>query len=235
MKRALVLAEGKTEEAFVKQVLWEHFWGLGLHLEPTILTTKIVKAGRDFRGGLTTFGKFKNDILRLFRSRGDALVTTMIDYYRLPPDFPGVATLPTGSALERVEWIEKSVLLHFDAPPWFVPYLSLHEFEALLFASPEQFASTLPARHRVDELARIRAEFSSPEEINERPGLSPSKRIMTLFPSYQKALHGPIGAQRIGLARLRAECAHFNSWIAKLEHFASGVGPGGVSLPESAL
>ena len=51
MKRALVLVEGYTEERFVKDVLQEHFWTLNLSLTPTLLVTKTVKDGADFRGG----------------------------------------------------------------------------------------------------------------------------------------------------------------------------------------
>jgi hypothetical protein len=71
------------------------------------------------------------------------------------------------------------------------------------------------------EFEAIRASVATPEEINERPELAPSKRIANLFPAYRKALHGPITAQRIGLKQIRSECPHFNDWMTKLEVFST--------------
>ena len=76
MKRALVLVEGQTEERFVKDVLFPYFWPLGLHLSATVLTTKRVRSGEAFKGGVTSFGRFENDARRLLGSAGAALVTT---------------------------------------------------------------------------------------------------------------------------------------------------------------
>src|SRR6266404_1562426 len=106
MKRALVLVEGLTEERFVKDLLREHFWHLQLDLAPTLLTTKRVKSGGSFRGGVTSFARFENDARRLLGTAGTALVTTMIDYYGLPEDFPGMGSRPPGQPLLRVAHVE---------------------------------------------------------------------------------------------------------------------------------
>jgi hypothetical protein len=58
--RALVLVEGQTEERFVKDVLAPTFWPRGLYLSPTILVTKRVKDGPNFKGGVTRFARFEN-------------------------------------------------------------------------------------------------------------------------------------------------------------------------------
>lgn len=221
MKRALVLAEGDTEERFIKEVLREHFWPLRLDLAPTLLTTKRVKSGGSFRGGVTSFGKFENDANRLLSSSGGALVTTMLDYYRLPADFPGMSNRPEGSPLVRVKHVEAALRSHFDNRGNLLPYLSLHEFEALLFSSEVALPNTLTVPEKSAEFAAIRAGFATPEDINERPGCSPSNRIEEMFPAYRKKFHGPTTAKRIGLERLRAECPHFNEWMAALESFAA--------------
>ncbi|GAX59856.1 periplasmic solute-binding protein [Candidatus Scalindua japonica] len=49
MKKALVLLEGQTEEAFVKRVLQEHLLKYNVSLIPTIVSTKRVKSGSDLR------------------------------------------------------------------------------------------------------------------------------------------------------------------------------------------
>jgi hypothetical protein len=222
MKRALVLAEGDTEERFIKEVLRGYFWGLGLDLAPTLLTTKRVKSGGSFRGGVTSFGKFENDARRLLGSCGGALVTTMLDYYGLPSDFPGMDSRPAGDPLVRVLHVEAAIKAHYREHTNFLPYLSLHEFESLLFASKDELPKALTTPTKAVEFAAIRAGFKTPEDINERPGHSPSSRIAALFPAYRKKFHGPTAARRIGLDVLRCECPHFRGWIRALESFAAG-------------
>lgn len=218
MKRALVLVEGQTEERFVKDVLQEHFWPMNLHLAPTVLTTKRVKSGKDFKGGVSNFGKFAGDLRRLLHGAGDALVTTFLDYDGLPTDFPGMSSLPPGRGFNRVQHIEKALSAHFGGNPKFLPYLSLHEFEALLFSSPDALPRTMTEMDKQQQFHSIRLDYPTPEHINEKNW--PSHRIFALFRSYRKRLHGPIAANRIGLDRIRSECPHFNEWIGKLEHYA---------------
>lgn len=221
-KRALVLAEGHTEERFIKEVLCDHFCLLGLDLAPTLLITKRVKQGGSFRGGVTSFGKFENDVRRLLGSSGGALVTTLLDYYGLPPDFPGMDSRPTGDPLKRVQHVEAAIKAHFDGRQDFLPYLSLHEFEALLFVSPEELSKALMPPAKAAEFAAVRAGLKTPEDINERPGQAPSQRIAAISPAYRKKFHGPTIAGRIGLDRLRAECPHFHEWLNALEAYARG-------------
>jgi hypothetical protein len=220
MKRALVLAEGPTEERFIKDVLREHFWAIDLDVAPTVVSTKRVRTGTAFRGGITSFGKFENDARRLLGTAGSALVTTMIDYYRLPADFPGMATRPVAKAIDRVKHVEGSIRSHFGNPQYFFPYLSVHEFEALLFCSPDELARALTQPEAAHRFAAERNGYATPEEINERPGFSPAERIRAISPSFQKTLHGPSVTKRVGLERLRADCPHFNQWITELETFA---------------
>src|SRR5262245_35382193 len=95
MKRALILVEGQTEERFVKDTLAPHLAAFDLYITPTLLTTKVVKSGPNFKGGVTSFAKFEGDLRRLLGGAGQGtLVTTMLDYYRLPDDFPGMADRP---------------------------------------------------------------------------------------------------------------------------------------------
>lgn len=220
-KRVLILVEGQTEERFVKDVLGPSFYELELFFQPTILVTKRVKDGPNFKGGVTNFAKFRNDAQRLMNSAGDALVTTMLDYYGLPLDFPGMdARPPQGTPIQRVTHVEAAIARDFGTPPNFLPFVVLHEFEAWLFSSVTELPRILTEPRKQQEVEAIRASVKTPEEINERPELAPSKRIANLFPAYKKTLHGPTTAARIGLSRIRGECPHFNDWITKLEAFA---------------
>lgn len=221
IKRALVLVEGQTEERFVKDVLAPALQQRSLYLKPTVLVTKRVKNGPNFKGGVTSFARFETDIRLLFQGAGDALVTTLLDYYGLPHDFPGMSTRPHSPPLQRVQHIENEVRTYFGNPKNFVPFFALHEFEAWLFTSREELPRVLNQPEKEREFAAIRESVTTPEEINERSEWAPSKRIAKLFPGYRKVLHGPTVAGRIGLERIRSECAHFAWWVSQLESYAA--------------
>lgn len=103
MRRALVLVEGQTEEAFVGSVLYPHFLVLGLALRPVVISTKRVKAGGKFKGGITSSQQVCREVRFLLNDSGAAAVTTMLDLYGLPDDFPGQSSLSRGgSCYDRV-------------------------------------------------------------------------------------------------------------------------------------
>ena len=134
MKRLVIIAEGDTEESFVNNILSPHFNSLGLYND--IQCFKIKKSS----GGISKYSDVKKDIINTLYEN-DVIVSTMLDFYRLPSSFPGkqeAATLPTH--LQQVEHIEEKVKedvetaqeCRFDN---FIPYIQLHEFEALVFSS----------------------------------------------------------------------------------------------------
>lgn len=216
-KRVLILVEGQTEERFVKDVLAPHFHNRQLFFFPTILVTKRVKDGPSFKGGVTNFPKFQNDVQRLLGS-ASTLVTTLLDYYRLPGDFPGMKSRPLhGTPLQRVMHVETAIWQYLGSRSNFMPFLALHEFEAWLFSSPTELPRVMTENRKQPQFAAIREGVATPEEINERPQYAPSKQIESLFPAYKKTLHGPTTAARIGLKQIRSECPHFNDWMDKLE------------------
>jgi hypothetical protein len=218
MKRVLILVEGQTEETFVRDVLAPHLLGWNVALTPKILVTKRVKSGGHFKGGVTSYAQVKGDVQRLLADTHAERVTTMLDYYGLPEDFPGLADRPPGNCYQRVEHVERA--FHADiAHRRFLPYLALHEFEALLFTAPARCSLAFgdSPELAVMTLEAIRVLFNSPEEINEGRTTAPSKRILQVFPGYQKTLHGPLATQELGLTSMRAACPHFNQWVSALE------------------
>lgn len=204
MKRALILVEGQTEERFVKGVLAPAFDAHKLFFQPTILVIKRVKDGPNFKGGVTSYAKFRNDIRRLLQDSGAAVVTTLLDYYGLPADFPGMNTRPNAPPMTRVNHIEQSIREELGAPANFIPFLALHEFEAWLFASLDELPRTVMQPGGREAFAAIRQSVATPEDIDEGLMTAPSKRIQAIFPSYRKTLHGPLAVQRIGLDQIRA-------------------------------
>ena len=225
MKRALILVEGQTEERFVKDVLGPHLIALQLYITPTLLTTKVVKNGPNFKGGVTSFDKFESDLRRLLGGAGtstdSALVTTMLDYYRLPNDFPGMSTRPVPVDLfTRIMHVE-SALANYFSDGRFLPFLALHEFEAWVFSCPKTLPGVMAEPLKQTQFAAVCDGLQTPEQINERPGHNPAARIEGIFPTYRKPLHGPTATQRIGLQLIRDRCPHFNQWLGQLEAFAS--------------
>jgi hypothetical protein len=220
MSKVLILVEGQTEESFVKQLLYPHLAAQAIFPVVTIATTRRRPDRKDFKGGIVSYGKVKTDLRPLLRDTSAALVTTMIDYYGLPADFPGMANRPSGSCRDRVQHLESAFAKDINHSK-FLPYLALHEFEALLFTSPAQIASHFPDHGRLTQLENIKSQFGSPEEIDDDPLTAPSKRIKNVYPAYQKRADGPTIAQRIGLELIRQECPHFNEWLTKLESLSS--------------
>lgn len=145
MRKVLILVKGQTEERFVKDVLQPHLWSRDIHPEPKIVTTKVVKVGPQFKGGVSTFRKIETDVLRLLGDSDAAVVTTMFDYYGLPNDFPGKGGLSGRNSHERTKELEAALEKHFDRGPRFVAYLMIHEFEALLFSAPGVLAQVMNA------------------------------------------------------------------------------------------
>ena len=209
MSRVLVFVEGQTEETFVRDLLVPYFSRLGIYLTPILAQTS-----PGHKGGIVSYGKVKHQLTRLCRQDQGAYVTTMMDYYGLPNDFPGLDGR-VADAHEQVVRLELALQQDIDAPN-FIPNLMLHEFEALLFSAPEKFAEWLDDQALLAPMAAIRAAFATPEHINNSPQTAPSKRILALVPNYKKTVDGPLIAEDIGLDAIRAQCPHFNNWIERL-------------------
>lgn len=221
MKRVLILVEGYTEEGLVNAVLRPHFERYGIWLTPTILTTKRNKSGPNSKGGVTSYQHAKNDVTRLLMDTDAALVTTLIDFYALPRDFPGWGDIPAAGCSARVEHLEAAWRSEVDHPR-FDPHIVLHETEALVFSKPMACELAFPDVRSREALATIMRSFSSPEDIDEGPATAPSKRILKVVPDYRKVSMGPLAIEEIGLEVIRSHCPHFDAWLRRLE----ALGPG---------
>lgn len=213
MNQILILAEGQTEEQFVKNVLNPYLNDLDIHLTPTIINTKIVKGGSNFKGGILNYGQVKRDVLKLTRSNS-LLVTTFIDYYGLPNDFPGLDH--SGSVFNKVAAIEDAFLNDIGMRN-FLPYVQIHEFEALLFSSLSGFEYYFP--ENIEKLRRVREisdTFPNPEDINNNPITAPSKRLLAIYPQFEKTFHGPLIALQNEIEVVLEKCPHFSEWVQKL-------------------
>ncbi|MEW6694174.1 MAG: DUF4276 family protein [Pseudomonadota bacterium] len=212
MTRVYILVEGQTEETFVRELLAQHYARIGLYLTPILVSTSL-----HHKGGIVSYAKVKPQIERLCKQDGNAYVTTMFDLYALPGDFPGkrcAAWTQQQTGSDKANLIEAELSRDIDRRN-FIPYIQVHEFEALLFVQPARFGDWT-STHVVSRLAAM-AAANAPEDINDHPQSAPSKRILTHMPEYQKTFHGPLIACDIGLDAMRAACPHFASWLDKLD------------------
>jgi hypothetical protein len=83
-----------------------------------------------------------------------------------------------------------------------------------LFSEPDGFVKVLK---NTDEIQKIFRNFTNPEEINNNPKTAPSKRILKIYPKYQKVTDGIMISQKIGIEKMRQKCTHFNDWITSME------------------
>jgi hypothetical protein len=138
LSRVYVIVEGPTEEAFVSGPLAEALWSHQVYVTPRSL------AGR------TKYDRVRRDIVTQLKQDRSAYCTTMIDYYGLGRGYPGTPAPAHFTNIQKVELIEHSVKEDICAqiPDYrpdvrLIPYLSLHEYEGLLFSDPDAFAEAL--------------------------------------------------------------------------------------------
>jgi len=138
--------------------------------------------------------------------------------YGLPHDFPGKSNpiyRSLGNGRDKAQLLESELMREIELPN-FIPNLTLHEFETLLFVNLAAFTPWTDSDHCLAELHKVRGT-TAPEDINDGPSTAPSKRIKAAMPRYQKTFHGPLIAIDIGLDAMRRECPHFDAWLAKIE------------------
>ncbi len=220
-----IIAEGPTEQTFVRDILAPNMAVKGIFIHAAL----IGKSGH--KGGDIRFERAKNDIGNFLKQRSDTYVSTMFDYFRIDSDWPGKEQIrsqtQSGAALPAAKKVE----LLEDATRWkivenfggnnadcrFIPYISMHEFEALLFSDPVVLAEKINVEPQ--RVQQILAEYTSPEEINDGPETAPSKRISALMnvEYRRKIAMGKTIAETIGIPAMRRSCPHFDQWLTTLE------------------
>jgi len=98
-------------------------------------------------------------------------------------------------------------------PKRFKAYLSMHEFESLLFSDPGRMSSGLYHPELEPALSKIRDNFTTPEHINDDRETAPSKRLRKLIPGYDKITAGNLAALSVGIEAIMKECKHFRGWF----------------------
>lgn len=228
VSRLIIAVEGPTEDNFVRQVLMPYLAPLGINTSSTIVGKAKAAArgnsGKGARGG-GCYADWEKDIRNCLKDNqsGEFRLTTLFDLYGLPRDFPEQEPTPEDrSKANRCDRLQQ-VLANRIGDWRFIPYLQLHEFEALVMASLSSLASLYDAPDQLTGLERLQAEVASlqPEEINESPNTAPSKRLLQHIPGYSKIKDGPNAIELAGLGYVRERCPRFHAWLSRLESLAS--------------
>ncbi len=209
-----VYCEGQTEAFYVARDLNPRC--LALHGRAAIPVPA---------NGLRPFGHVLRELKNLLRNP-QARVTTLIDYYGMPADYPGMPhrRLPSGNRAAvygEVTRLEGELAKAVQSPR-FIPYYALHEFESLAFADPaavDEQLRRIGGRSVVADVERmIREADGNAELVNDSVATSPSHRLAALWPKgqYQKSKDGLGIVGRIEYPELRARCRHFSDWITRL-------------------
>lgn len=222
MIRVRVVCEGQTEVQFINDVLRDGFSTREIYFFPSLLG----KPGH--KGGNVKFSRLLTDVRAQLRQDITAYCTTFFDFYGLPADFPGKREAQAKrTSTEKADGVLRAMTsalrneLGDDALRRFVPYIQMHEFEGLLFSDPAALAKAINSDPLRQQFEKTRSEFKTPEDINDSPQTSPSKRIGALFKEYDKPLHGSLAAKEIGLDNIRKQCPLFDGWLKRIEALQS--------------
>jgi len=219
MVEVVVFAEGPTEEQFIKRLLAPVLRHLQVFVKPQLL-----KTSQDARGGAVNYDRLKFNARNTLRQKPEAVLTTLLDLYGLDASFPGFEEAKTKPDLEsRLNHLNAALAHELVAyvgcrPERFIAHIQPYEFEGLLFSDPQALAQTEPGwQASLAKLTAVRAAFPTPEHINDSYETKPSRRLERLLqPGYKKTRHGPLAAERVGLATMENECPHFHGWMKRL-------------------
>jgi hypothetical protein len=219
-----ILCEGQTEDRFANSVLKAYLKNFGIVVKTTILITSKKK---NTKGGMLSYTQAENDLKLLFKQHAKKTFeqhyyTTMFDLYALPDNFPGYSDAKKiPDCYEKVKTLEHCFVQKINCPE-FIPYIQLHEFEALIFCGIEHLLIEYPDMEKqVENLQKIVEQHANnPEKINDNPETAPSKRIIKEFERkhhYDKPKSGAFVTDKVGIEALKSKCPHFKEWIEHLE------------------
>lgn len=205
MKQLIIICEGPTEKAFCQEILYDRLMDKGV-----LLTCVLpVESG----GGIVNWHPLRKQIGKAMGAT--CYVTTFIDYYKLKQSYPNYEQALQCNSPELIEeGMYKEV-----GNSRFIPYIQIHEFEALLFCDIAPFVDRFDTKDvERDEIEKIIRDYPNPEMINHGEMTAPSKRLERHIRKYDKIIDGKAIASKLGLDVIMERCPHFKSWIEKLEN-----------------
>ena len=223
MPKVIVFAEGPSDEQFIKRVVAPALLPLQIYIKPQLLHTS-----KDAKGGAVSFQRLKINARNTLLQNRDTILTTFLDLYGLDTDFPAFheakIIMDVYARLKVMEdALTNAIVNHVDCRPnRFIAYFQPYEFEGLLFSDVDALIRTEPDwKNQLTKLKKVRADFPTPEHINDSFETKPSKRLEDILsPKYKKTRHGPLIAEQVTLAEMERECLHFKGWLDQLRGMA---------------
>lgn len=215
MRGIYILCEGQTEEEFINSVLRPYLNDQKIFdVRPILMSTS-----KGHKGGDVKYQRLKHHIDKLLSRERDIFVTTFIDFFRLKTDFPGFeGSKAIQDKIERVNFLEAALSEKINNSR-FIPYIQLHEFEGLLFASKEgfEYIPDIPSSNLPVLMAAVN-EKVNPELLNDGQLTAPSKRLESLIPGYDKnkPFYGGLIAEVNTIEVTLKRCDRFREWIEKI-------------------
>lgn len=212
MKRLFIVVEGQTEDEFVRTMLRPYLSVQGIY----DVTPILIRTSKSGKGGFVNYDHLKNTVAALLKSQGaDVVVTTFVDYFRMPNNTPKYdQCMQAGSSRDKVDALERCIEDDINDRR-FVPYIQLHEFEALLFSNNQGFEEFF-TKEQAEQTAVIVEAYANPEDINTHPQSAPSKRILAIKEDYNKPIDGNLIALKVGMNTILEHCPRFATWVKYL-------------------
>lgn len=214
MKILIIVCEGPTEHEFCMNVIAPELLKSGIYIDAPLVKRS--------NGGIVPWSSIKRQI-EMHLHEKNAYVTLLVDYYGIKDSyfFPrwmeSKEILPLSSRLQFLcDGMKADIAPELASR--FIPYIQIHEFESLLFSDIGIFKNNFDSKSvEFSILEDAVKEFSNPEEINSRPTLAPSKRLIEAIPGYQKVNDGAYIADEIGLLKILEKCPLFSQWFSSLQ------------------
>lgn len=218
MIRVNVVAEGQSEMFFAKGPLNQYFEGKPNIDSRCVLTSRDARSNYEYRGGLISYQQAKRDIVAWLKQDPKAYITTMFDFFRLPDSFPEYQNAMSCPNHKDSVLILEEAMKADIASPRFIPYIQLHEFEALLFSDIQILKCDYldpESTKNIDSLYAATKDIP-PEDINYGENTAPSKRLLAAV-DYRKGDTPSEWLAAIGILTIRQKCPHFSAWLDKLQ------------------
>lgn len=215
MKRIIVICEGQTEEEFVKTTLQSELGSTkNIYFFPVLI--------KKSKGGIVPWIDIKKQIEIHLKEDKEAFITTLLDYYGIYahhkfPSWEEAHKIVDKN--QRLDALEEAMKNDIDSKlsNRFIPFLLLHEFEALIFSDKDELLRQIDNNDiDIKELNNVFIKFSNPEDINDGIDTSPSKRLLKIIKGYDKIVYGNIIIEAIGIHKIRSKAARFDKWLNSL-------------------
>ena len=165
MVEVIVIAEGQTEEQFIKRLIAPALRYLRIYIKPQLLNTS-----KDSKGGAISCDRLKFNARNTLRNKPEVFLSTFLDLYGLATDFPKfeeakqiMDIYARTACLE--EYLHGALIDQIGCQSdRFLPHIQPYEYEGLLFSDVEAMIGVEPSWIKsLSVLNKVRSEFETPE------------------------------------------------------------------------